>query len=129
MAQIIPHGTVYRLYSPSLDKEYIGLTTKTIQQRLQQHKSNYRGWLRNYIPWFCRSFVILEAEDYAIETIAYLRDKPYAELVKLENSYITERIAAGFPVVNRNNTGTHVKAHCQCRQSSLCGEVVNRSLG
>jgi predicted GIY-YIG superfamily endonuclease len=33
-------GYIYKISSPSIDSVYIGSTTKTIKERLQQHKKD-----------------------------------------------------------------------------------------
>ena len=62
------NSKIYKIYSPTLDKIYIGSTTETLPRRLQAHLSNYKSYLNNSHS-YTTSFELLEAGDYKIELI------------------------------------------------------------
>jgi putative endonuclease len=54
---------VYILYSPSLDKFYVGFTTETPELRLERHNSDYyeNKFTANGKPWIL--FLAIECSD------------------------------------------------------------------
>ena len=43
--------TVYRLFSISLNKHYVGYTSLTIEERLNYHLSNHKGFTAKAKDW------------------------------------------------------------------------------
>jgi hypothetical protein len=80
-------GLIYKISSPSTDSVYIGSTTKTIQQRLRQHKADYKRYLnktKNYVT----SYEIVKYDDAIIELLEKLEYENKIELYDREAYYI-----------------------------------------
>lgn len=61
-------GFIYKITSKHSDLVYVGSTTKTLERRLQEHKSQYKSW-KNGNYHFVTSFKLLEHGDVSIELI------------------------------------------------------------
>jgi hypothetical protein len=86
-------GTIYRIFNKQ--NNYIGSTTQSLQQRLENHEISYGLWsLNNFKKGYLSSFEILKTKDYQIEEIdsidIFLKENKYdkKELIKLEKFYI-----------------------------------------
>ena len=85
-------GYVYKISSPHTDKVYIGSTIRTIKQRFQNHKSNYKMYMNGKYK-FMTSFTVFENGDAVIE-----------EVEKLENVTIEElHFREGYVIRNTEN--------------------------
>jgi len=62
------NGKIYRIVCNQTGLQYIGSTCKTLKQRLQQHKTSYKGY-KDGNGHYITSFKILEKNDYAIVLI------------------------------------------------------------
>ncbi len=67
--------------------QYIGSTTKLLCQRLGQHRSNYKSYLKG-TSHYVTSFKILENDDYSIILIENYPCKNKEELCARERYYI-----------------------------------------
>lgn len=70
---------IYKISSPETDKIYIGSTTKSLSQRLSQHKRGYKRYINgrfNYVT----SFDIVKLNEPVIDL---LESFPYESKVKL----------------------------------------------
>ena len=72
-------GRVYRLYSDELS--YIGSTNKTLNQRLSEHKCDFKRYN-------CSSSAIIETGNYKIELLAEFQNIPERKLRKVEQEFI-----------------------------------------
>lgn len=61
-------GRIYKIWSPKIDKIYIGSTTENLQRRLKRHEYKYESYLNNNKDYYC-SFDIIKNGDYKIELI------------------------------------------------------------
>ena len=61
---------VYILYSPSLNKFYIGHTGDIIEERLRKHNSNHKGYTGKANDW-----IIYYCESYSTKEEAYFRER------------------------------------------------------
>ena len=62
-------ATFYILFSPVLDRYYIGHTTEPMHERLRKHLTAHRGWTSRAKDWriaFC--------EEYSDKSSAYRRE-------------------------------------------------------
>ncbi len=62
--------TLYILYSPILDKFYIGFTNKHVHTRLQKHLSNHKGFTAKAKDW-----QIVYTETYEDKSTALKRER------------------------------------------------------
>ena len=85
-------GTIYRLYSESEGKEYLGSTKRKLSLRLSLHKSKYKRWLEDKNEDYCGSFEILKTEDYTIECLEEVEVESKEELRQIERQWYDKRI-------------------------------------
>jgi putative endonuclease len=82
--------TVYILFSPSLNRYYIGFTADAVTERLAKHLSNHNGFTSKAKDW-----IIAYTENYITKSEAMYREK------QLKNWKSQERIKQ---LINRNST-------------------------
>ena len=115
-------GKIYKIYSKSANKTYVGSTTQLLLQRFLQHKKNYKSYTKGKFP-FVTSFHILEYDDCNIELIeeVYFDDK--TELLKRErfhiennsncvNKVIPGRTKKEWGQDNKNRISEHKQKYC-----------------
>jgi putative endonuclease len=61
---------LYILYSPSLDKYYVGHTTLLPEERLRKHLSNHDGFTAKAKDW-----IIVHTETFPSKALAYARER------------------------------------------------------
>lgn len=83
------YGKIYKIWSPLTDKIYIGSTTQPLCNRMSNHRTCYKLWLKGYVrpsgmpASNCSSFRILEIDpDCKIEL---LKKFPCNNKTELEN--------------------------------------------
>ena len=85
------NGKVYKIWSLSGDKIYIGSTTKEyLSQRMDTHRNNYKNW-KNGIYHNITVYNIFDEyglENCKIELLEAKECKDKHELLKLEGEYI-----------------------------------------
>ena len=61
-------GNIYKIFSDSTDKIYIGSTIHTLEKRLGGHEKDYINWFNSDFnkKYYCTSFEILKYGDYKI---------------------------------------------------------------
>ena len=79
-------GSIYRIFSPSTDKCYVGSTTKPINSRLCDHKSSYKGWKDSGKNHYTTSFEILQYDDVCIELLEFVQCESIQELLNTPNT-------------------------------------------
>jgi len=114
-------GRIYMIKAPGHEGCYIGSTTKTLEQRLYQHKKDYARYVKGKYH-HVRSFEILKREGATIHLLHEGQFDSKTDLLKLEGSYIVDM---GDSVVNKNIAGAtraesnskwykaHKEAHCK----------------
>jgi hypothetical protein len=82
------NGKIYKLVSPHSNKIYVGSTCKKyLCQRLSQHKSNYKEWIKNE-KIYISSFELFELGDVEIVLLESVNCETKDELFKKEREYI-----------------------------------------
>lgn len=82
------NGKIYKIWSQSCDKYYIGSTTKNyLSQRLAKHVADYKRWKAGKDD-FITSFTIIELNDYKIELIELFSCGSRDELQAREGHFI-----------------------------------------
>jgi putative endonuclease len=61
---------LYILYSPTLNKYYIGHTGDTLEERLRKHNSNHKGFTGKATDW-----KIVYTEEFKTKSAAYARER------------------------------------------------------
>ncbi len=92
-------GKIYRIVSPSKNLVYYGSTTQTISQRLQDHLKEYRLKTKP-----CKSFIVLECEDYKIELIEEYSCNNRQQLEKKEGEYQKNNECVNEKIAGRTKT-------------------------
>ena len=75
---------VYILYSPSLNKFYVGFTGDSVEARLSKHLANHKGFTSKTKDW-----KIKRIEKFEFKTEAMLREK---EIKKWKNRKKIEKL-------------------------------------
>ena len=96
------NGKIYRILCNITGKQYIGSTTRPLSERLNQHKQNYKRFLKGKYH-FVSSFEVLENCDFVIILIENYECKNKEELFKRERFYIeqTECVNKQMPIRSR----------------------------
>ena len=91
MTEINKYNTamIYSIRSPATEKYYIGSTTQILCKRFGDHKTKYKGYLKN-IYKFVTSFKILELGDAYIELLEEFSCDNKLQLEKREGELIRE---------------------------------------
>jgi putative endonuclease len=63
-------ATVYILYSPTLQKFYVGFTTGNVAERLNKHLANHKGFTAKAKDW-----TIVHTEEYPDKPSAMQRER------------------------------------------------------
>ena len=63
-------SATYILYSPKLDRYYIGHTSDDLEERLRRHNSNHKGFTGQASDWTISYF-----ESYKTKEAAYSRER------------------------------------------------------
>lgn len=87
------HGKIYKLHSKYTDKFYIGSTTKTLQQRLQAHRSDYQQYKEHQKGNYQSSFEILKYKDCRIELLEAYPCTTKSQLRKRKHELLTNHKA------------------------------------
>tara|TARA_Y100000034_G_C6702119_1_gene309716 strand:- start:380 stop:673 length:294 start_codon:yes stop_codon:yes gene_type:complete len=82
-------GRIYRLVDHDNDMIYIGSTTKTLDQRLGKHKTDFKRWLKGTGD-YRTSFLVLESENYSIELLEECSVESMNDLYKIEGKHQKE---------------------------------------
>jgi hypothetical protein len=80
-------GKIYKLIDNTNENIYIGSTTRTLNQRLSDHKCKYNRYL-NGKGRNVTSYNIIKNNDYRIELVKYVIYKDKKELFQRERYYI-----------------------------------------
>ncbi len=79
---------VYIIYSGSLDKFYVGFTSRDITDRLSKHNSNHRGFNGKHADW-----IIKLTEFFTSKSAAMLREreiKGWKSRAKIQKLFLNE---------------------------------------
>ena len=60
---------IYILYSPQLDKYYVGHTGSSVDERLQKHLSDHKGFTSNAKDW-----QVVYSKSFETKSEAYQRE-------------------------------------------------------
>ena len=111
-------GKIYKIVDNLTNDIYIGSTCKTLEQRLKQHKANYKAFKAGKSN-FVTVFKILGNNNYKIELIKLNPCNTKQELNKEEGQTITKLKMGGFNVINKNIAGlTRKESVAQYRQNN-----------
>lgn len=101
-------GVIYRIIDNTKTKPvYYGSTNKKIEQRLKQHKKDFKRYTQNKEmnkKFFMTSFYILELDDYTIEEVEKVTYDDPKQLKCRELFYIQNN-----ECVNKNRPAMFVK--------------------
>lgn len=93
------NGKIYKLWSPSKNLVYYGSTIETLEERLANHKYNYKSYKKT--NHYYSSFLVLECEDYKIELVEEYPCNNKTELEKKEGEYIRANECVNFRIAGR----------------------------
>ena len=84
-------GKIYKIWSPSTDKIYIGSTTKQyLSQRLTNHVHSYKRWQNGEQNQKLTSYKLIELGDYIIELVEAFPCQSKDALLAREGHFIRE---------------------------------------
>ena len=123
------NGKIYKLYSPSKNMVYYGSTAeKYLSRRLQSHLSSYKRY-KNNTYHYCKSFDVLECEDYKIELVEEISCNNVEQLREREKYYILNNDCINKNIPNRtakeslkewrNNNKEHIKEYHENNKEHL----------
>jgi len=103
----------YKIVCNNTGAVYVGSTCKTIEERLQQHISNYRKYLNGHYN-FVNSYIVLEKKNYTVQLIdtVLCTDKKHRDT--LERLHILNE-----ECVNRNQPGRDAKQYYQDNKEKI----------
>ena len=112
------NAKIYKIMDNVSNAIYVGSTCKTLEQRLKQHKNNYKGFKAGK-SHFVTVFKILENGDYKIELIKLYPCNTKQELNLEEGKIIKQLRNDKINIVNRNIAGqTEKEYQSQYRQNN-----------
>jgi hypothetical protein len=106
MEEKLKVGKIYKLIDNTNGNIYIGSTTQKLNQRLNEHKSDYRTYL-NGKRHYTTSFNIIKNNDYKIELIQFVIFKNKKELHQRERYYIENNICVNKCIPTRTKKEYH----------------------
>lgn len=77
---------LYILYSPSLNKYYVGSTGDVLEERIRKHNSNHKGFTGGLGDWELKY-----SEEFSIKFDAIAREK---EIKKWKSRKLIEKLIA-----------------------------------
>jgi hypothetical protein len=107
---------IYKLSSPQCEKFYIGSTTRTLNVRLTQHKSDYKIYLEKSIGSYLTSFEVVKFDDCIIELIKGVKCESKKELDRIEGECILEHHDR---ILNKNVAGRTLKEWYQINKGKI----------
>lgn len=81
-------GFIYKIYDNTNGSVYYGSTKNKISQRMAIHRQDYKRWVDGRDMKRCRSFEILNNEDYAYSLVEQVEYENKMELLQRERWYI-----------------------------------------
>ena len=107
-------GKIYKIYSQSFEKVYIGSTTKLLLERFLNHKRDYKQYTKGKYH-FVTSFHILQYDDANIELIEEVHFEDKTDLIRRERYHIENSDCVNKRVEGR----TKKEYHEQNREKTL----------
>lgn len=94
------HGKIYKLVCNVTGMVYYGSTISSLKQRLAEHKSKYKSYLKGKY-YYTSSFKIIENGDYRIELVEDYKCLNKKQLESIEGIYIKYNDCINKIVVGR----------------------------
>ena len=91
---------IYKIVCNVTNLIYIGSTTQTLSQRLQDHRSDYKKYLNKKFP-FISSFKIIENNNYEIILIEDCRCERKEQLLSRERFWIENTECVNLKIPSR----------------------------
>eukprot|EP01041_Mallomonas_annulata_P008326 gene8326-17143_t len=121
-------GRVYKIVAKDglVAECYIGSTTKSLAERMQQHKLDYRKWkngkyhyvtvfqlFEKYAPENC-SIIELASQQFTTKKDLFAKEREYIEAHYCINQYIPNRTGAEYYKDNREDILSMLKEQINC---------------
>jgi hypothetical protein len=99
-------GKIYRIISPSKNLVYYGSTIQTLNQRLAEHIKRYKYY--NDVNYqkrkeYCKSYIVLECEDYKIELVEEYPCNNRQQLLRKEGEYMKNNTCVNTTIAGRTD--------------------------
>lgn len=99
-------GKIYRIISPSKNLVYYGSTIQTLNQRLAEHIKRYKYY--NDVNYqkrkeYCKSYIVLECEDYKIELVEEYPCNNRQQLLRKEGEYMKNNTCVNTSIAGRTD--------------------------
>ena len=98
------NAKIYKIVDNTTDMIYIGSTCKTLEQRLKQHKANFKCFINGKYHHIT-AFKILENRDFKIELLKLFPCTNKNELESEEGKATLKLKNEGLNIINRNIAG------------------------
>ena len=99
-------GKIYRIISPSKNLVYYGSTVQTLNQRLAEHIKHCKYYNDvNYekTKKYCKSYIVLECEDYKIELVEEYPCNNRQQLLRKEGEYMKNNACVNTSIAGRTD--------------------------
>ncbi len=117
-------GLIYMMVCNITGKSYIGSTKRSLNRRMNEHKSHYKSWMEGKCD-FITSFKIIEQGDYCyriLETVESdskqqieARERYYIENTDCVNEVIPHRTKKEYDDDNKEKK----KAYCEANKEAI----------
>jgi hypothetical protein len=125
------YGCIYRVYSPSLGKSYIGSSTDTPNNRFKKHINNFLDWKKRG-GTYCSSYEIMEQDDAQVELLEERKDwESKKEIRWAERKYIEENECVNIikrPIITQAEKKNYQKNYKRPNIDTICdcGKIVKK---
>lgn len=114
-------GKIYILKCNISGLQYIGSTIQKLNQRLSQHKNQYKRYVKG-LRHYMTSYEIIKNNDYSIELIEEVEYDNIIELHKIELKYINS-----IDCVNKCIPPSENKDYRKEKITCCCGSIYSKS--
>ena len=91
-------GYIYSIVCNETGEVYYGSTTKSVEERIQQHRWDCATWKNGGKKNYCSSYSIIERDNYTVNTIETVEYEERKEILEIEKVFIRNN-----PCINRGN--------------------------
>jgi hypothetical protein len=136
MEEKLKVGKIYKIIDNTNGNIYIGSTTQTLNQRLNEHKCDYNRYLNNKIRKHCTSSEIIKNNNYKFEIIKYVvfedrkelhqRERYYLENNICVNKFIPSRTKQQYYCNNKDYIKEFKKEYNKIKFQCECGSLIRK---
>lgn len=126
--KVLEKGIIYKITCQKSNKYYIGSTSNKLNNRIAQHKQQYKYFLSGMHNNYLSSFEIIKENNYSVEILEQINYKYRVELLEKEREYIMENnnniLCVNIQIPN-NSYKTHLKKHTTSNKIITYDAIIN----